>query len=202
KYYEEIGDCFPELLRLKELLKLGALSRFMQSKYEATKDYICTIEKDTTIDECLTKMKRKISGYTVDEEGFNKVSNMLCKQFYCKKGDLKPYLSNWLYHSNHQQALTTFIKQTLIKRRSKLKETMDKLGIYIQSQNVADGNDSMSNVHTQCSWVPAVFSTKQTSHIKVYGGVTNILELVEETNIKANQQKRSKPYDAVKSFNQ
>ncbi|CAF4109894.1 unnamed protein product, partial [Didymodactylos carnosus] len=31
KYYEEIGDCFPELLRLKELLKLGALSRFMQS---------------------------------------------------------------------------------------------------------------------------------------------------------------------------
>ncbi|CAF3088867.1 unnamed protein product, partial [Rotaria sp. Silwood2] len=34
KYYDEIGEYFPELLRLKELFKLSFLSRIIQSRYE------------------------------------------------------------------------------------------------------------------------------------------------------------------------
>ncbi|CAF4746120.1 unnamed protein product, partial [Rotaria sp. Silwood2] len=82
KYYDEIGEYFPELLRLKELLKLGALSLFIQAQYERMKDYIHTIQSDTSIDEHLKKIKARIGRYPTgydktDEEVVSTLLNKL-----------------------------------------------------------------------------------------------------------------------------
>ncbi|CAF3797437.1 unnamed protein product [Rotaria sp. Silwood1] len=63
KYYDEIGQYFPELLRLKELLKLSVLSRIIQARYESQCNFIAQIENDTTLRDLLTEIKRKIGGY-------------------------------------------------------------------------------------------------------------------------------------------
>ncbi|CAF1165611.1 unnamed protein product [Rotaria sp. Silwood1] len=63
KYYDEIGQYFPELLRLKELLKLSVLSRIIQARYESQCNFIAQIENDTTLRDLLTEIKRKIGRY-------------------------------------------------------------------------------------------------------------------------------------------
>ncbi|CAF5217695.1 unnamed protein product, partial [Rotaria magnacalcarata] len=134
KYYDEIGEYFPELLRLKELLKLSVLSRIIQSRYESQCDLAAQIENDTTFETYLTEVKNKIGNYPTgsveaDEKTLNAISNNICKNFFCKKSNLKPYLFDWLRHGQHK-ALVTFVKQSLIQCKAKLKFTIEKFRLH------------------------------------------------------------------------
>ena len=203
QHYDEIGQCFPEFLRLKELLKLSALSAFIQAQYEAMQHLISTIENDRNLDAYLTKIKAAIGYYPTghdetDEKIISRLLDNLYKQFFCKKSELKPYIVRYL--SNSRQAeLTQFLKRSLIEYKTKLKKTIDRLGIYIRSNHPDDAKDDegLTNVKSECSWVPAVFASQTTSNIKVYGGVNNTLRL-EGTKVDA--PKSYKTVDAVKSF--
>lgn len=73
KHYEEIGKYFPELLRLKELLKLGALSVCIQSTYKNLTETIKNIEADTNaIRDSLNQIKNQMiypqaNSYNIDK---------------------------------------------------------------------------------------------------------------------------------------
>jgi hypothetical protein len=191
KYYDEIGEYFPELLRLKELLKLGFLSRIIQARYESQRDLVSRIENDPALDTYLTEIKQKIGDYPTsssetDEKILNLISNNLCKQFFCKKSNLKPYLVDWLKY-DRQQALSKYVKQSLIQQRAKLKFTIEKLQLFYDDSH--DNEQTMSNESSQCSWVPAAFSSDL--NMKVYGGISLNSNAAEEPGIKAQQKLKS-----------
>lgn len=204
QYYDEIGQCFPEFLRLKELLKLSALAMFIQAHYEGMRRMISTIENDTNVDTFLTKIK-SVVGYfptgndEADKKILSQLSDTLCKQFFCKKNELRSYLIGFLSR-NRQVDLTQFLKHSLIEHKTKLKKTIDRLGIYIRSDHPEDAKvdeEGLSNVKSECPWVPAVFARQINSNIKVYGGVNNTLHLEEK---KVDSSRSYKTIDAVKAF--
>ncbi|CAF1313385.1 unnamed protein product [Didymodactylos carnosus] len=160
KYYDEIGEYFPEFLRLKELLKLGVLSRIIQGRYESQRELAPRIENDRDLDDYLTNIKQKISHYPTgsnetDEKILNAISKSLCKQFYCKK------------------------------EKAKLKPTIEKLHFYYDDDSEKDSE--MSNNSTQCSWVSAAFSSEL--NMKVYGGVQLSGKLKETQGLKEKHEK-------------
>ncbi|CAF4585533.1 unnamed protein product, partial [Rotaria sp. Silwood2] len=204
KYYDEIGEYFPELLRLKELLKLGALSLFIQAQYERMKDYIHTIQSDTSIDEHLKKIKARIGRYPTgydktDEEVVSTLLNKLSSEFFCKKSELRPYVIDYLTYRDCQHELTGFIKKSLIEHKTKLKRTIDKMKIYILS-NESPENDAkgLGNDPSRCAWVPAIFSNSEINYVRVYGGVNNTLDVHQVDNI--SLPKSIKTVKAEKSF--
>ncbi|CAF1230534.1 unnamed protein product [Didymodactylos carnosus] len=139
KYYDEIGEYFPEFLRLKELLKLGVLSRIIQGRYESQRELAPRIENDRDLDDYLTNIKQKISHYPTgsnetDEKILNAISKSLCKQFYCKKGNLKPYLK-----ARKDKSITKEVAIDLIRVIDKIiikKQADEKRG-----EEIAQGND-------------------------------------------------------------
>ncbi|CAF1429829.1 unnamed protein product [Adineta ricciae] len=205
KYYDDIGEYFPELLRLKELLKLGALSLFLQERYAQMNAFISAVENDTKLNEALTGIRHELGQYPtynqkIDDEIVATLSNRLCKEFFCRKNDLKSYIIHYLTYGN-QRELIKFLKQSLIQHKTKLKTTMDKLKIYIQSDHLEDHDndkEGFSNDPSQCAWVPAVFSNREMSRIRVYGGVNNILDIRKVENI--DPMKSIKTVNAQKSF--
>ncbi|CAF3849068.1 unnamed protein product [Rotaria sp. Silwood1] len=61
-YYDEIGSYFPELLRLKELLKLGVLLLFIRSTFHNIQKYINNITIDVDpIDDYLQRLRNQIN---------------------------------------------------------------------------------------------------------------------------------------------
>lgn len=60
-HYDEIGSYFPELLRLKELLKLGALLAFIRNHYDNLKS--TGILDQTSIENMLTSIKTQLGTY-------------------------------------------------------------------------------------------------------------------------------------------
>ncbi|CAF3873318.1 unnamed protein product [Rotaria sp. Silwood1] len=203
KYYDEIGQYFPELLRLKELLKLSVLSRIIQARYESQCNFIAQIENDTTLRDLLTEIKRKIGRYPTgyektDEEILNSLSNSLYKNYFCKKSNLKPYLLDWLKY-NHQRELETYLKQSLIQRKAKLKFTIEKLKLHYDGEDDDDDERRLDNDKKQCFWVPAAFSPSL--DMKVYGGVLLNPTLVEKNNLK-NEIEKSKKSTTTPNANQ
>ena len=189
KYYDEIGEYFPELLRLKELLKLGFLSRIVQARYESQCDLVSRIKNDPTLDTYLKELKQEIGRYPTgsdeaDDKILNLISKNLCKQFFCKKSNLRSYLIDWLRH-DYQQALVNYLKQSLIEKNAKLKFTIEKLNLFYDDSD--ENNQTMSNESSKCSWVPAAFSSDL--NMKVYGGVSLNANIKEESGIKAQQEK-------------
>ncbi|CAM4806709.1 unnamed protein product [Rotaria magnacalcarata] len=193
KYYDEIGEYFPELLRLKELLKLSVLSRIIQSRYESQCDLAAQIENDTTFETYLTEVKNKIGNYPTgsveaDEKTLNAISNNICKNFFCKKSNLKPYLFDWLRHGQHK-ALVTFVKQSLIQCKAKLKFTIEKFRLHYDDED-HDDEQRLNNDTTQCFWVPAAFSSDLS--MKVYGGVILTPNPKVRTGVKNESEKSKK----------
>ena len=69
KYYDEIGKSFPELLRLKELLKLGAVYTILVNIYNNTQKLINTINIDTSlVEKDLRSIRSQIKEYPVYTE--------------------------------------------------------------------------------------------------------------------------------------
>ncbi|XWV25621.1 hypothetical protein QJ856_gp0132 [Tupanvirus deep ocean] len=69
EYYEQVGVYFPELLRLKELLKLGGVLTILRSMYHNTKESINTINVDTySIKNNLSNLSSQIKEYPVYTE--------------------------------------------------------------------------------------------------------------------------------------
>lgn len=191
KYYDEIGECFPELLRLKELIKLGFIARIIQVRYESQCEFASRIENSTELDKYLKELRDKIGRYpTGSEEADAKIltaiSNNLCKQFFCKKSNIKPYLLDWL-KCNRQQALSNYVKQNLIQEKAKLKFTIERLKLFYN--NSQDSDRTMSNDPSICSWVPAAFSSDLSR--KIYGGVSADADKKEVSGIKEQQEKRA-----------
>ena len=191
KYYDEIGEYFPELLRLKELAKLGCIARIIHGRYESQCELASRIENDTDLDTHLKNSKEKIGRYPtgsheMDEKILNAISNNLCKEFFCKKTNLKPYLLDWLKY-NRQQALSTYVKQTLIQEKAKLKFTIERLKLFYNDSQ--DNDRTMSNDSSVCSWVPAAFSSDLNR--KVYGGVALIVDLIEKPGTKLKLESKS-----------
>jgi hypothetical protein len=189
KYYDEIGIYFPELLRLKELLKLTFLSRIIQGRYESQREFVSRFEADTIIDQFLREKKQQIGQYIgISNESDEKIYNAFCKnlskEFFCKKSDLKPYIINWLKYNN-ERALVQYLKQSFIQEKAKLKFTIDKLEFYHDDEN--DDDTTMSNDVSKCSWVPAAFSSD--SNIKIYGGISGIVTTEQKSGIKEMQEK-------------
>ncbi|CAF3720979.1 unnamed protein product [Rotaria sp. Silwood1] len=60
-HYNEIGSYFPELLRLKELLKLGALLAILQNHYENLTEMMTN--EQSSVEEMLTSVKSQIREY-------------------------------------------------------------------------------------------------------------------------------------------
>jgi hypothetical protein len=75
--YEEIGKCFPVLLRLRELLKLGAVSTILRSIWRNKQDAIKKLQTDKKpITDVLRKIRRKVK-YPVN-------TNSKVNEFYRK----------------------------------------------------------------------------------------------------------------------
>ncbi|XWV26959.1 hypothetical protein QJ857_gp0090 [Tupanvirus soda lake] len=69
KYYEHIGVFFPELLRLKELLKLGGVLTILRSMYHNTKESMSTINVDSSfIKKNLSNLSSQIKEYPLYTE--------------------------------------------------------------------------------------------------------------------------------------
>lgn len=196
KHYDEIGEYFPELLRLKELLKLGILSRIIQARYASQCDLATRIENDTTLDSYLTDIKKKIGRYPTgsaeaDEKILTTISNILFKQFFCKTNDVKPYILRWLKY-NQQHALSKYVKKSLIKQKAKLKFTVEKLNF---NYDTTHKDDQMNNDSTLCFWVPAAFSSDL--NIKVYGGVVMVAQPEETPGTRRAQEESKKSKETV-----
>jgi hypothetical protein len=149
KYYDQTGDYFPELWRLKELLKLGIISRVIQARYESPCNFVSRIENDPTFDIYLREIKEKIGFFPAgsneaDEKILNATLTNLCKQFFCKKSNLKPYVIDWLRY-NREAALSKYVKQSLTQQKAKLKFTIEKLNLFY------DDDQTMSNELSKCS---------------------------------------------------
>ncbi|CAF1228750.1 unnamed protein product, partial [Didymodactylos carnosus] len=191
KYYDEIGEYFPELLRLKELVKLNFLSRIIRARYESQRDLAARIENNSAIDTHLKEMKRTIGRYpTGSDENDKKILNALLKnlskQCFCKKSALRPYIIDWLEY-NDEQALVQYLKQSIIQEKAKLKFTIEKLNFFYDDTH--DNDQKMSNDLSKCSWVPAAFSIDL--NMKVYGGVLAAADGKEVPGIA--QMQKSKP---------
>jgi hypothetical protein len=189
KYYDEIGQYFPELLRLKELLKLSVIARIIRARYESQCDLASRIEKDTALETFLKEIKRQIGRYPTgseeaDEKIVKSISNSLCKQFFCKKSTLKSYLIDWLRY-DREQPLFTYVKQSLIEKKAKLKFMIEKLRLTYDDSH--DNEQTMSSHSSQCSWVPAAFSSDL--NMKVYGGVMANPNIQEKSGIEKIQKK-------------
>lgn len=189
KYYDVIGEYFPELLRLKELLKLNILSRIIQARYKSQIDSISQLENDPSLDKHLKEVKKTVGRYPTgtrefDEKVVNTMAKTLSKQFYCKKGEAKPYIIDWL-KSGQGQTLIQYAKQSLIEQKAKLKFTIEKLNLFYDDSN--DDDDTMTSDLSKCSWVPAAFSLNL--NIKVYGGIALNSNLKETSGIKVRQEK-------------
>ncbi len=189
KYYDTIGEYFPELLRLKELLKLSVLSRIIKARYECQCEFVSRIENDPAIDTYLQEIKQKVDYYLtasdqVDEKLVNTILKILSTQFFCKKSNLKPYIIDWLRYGR-QQALSKYIKQSLINQKTKLKFTVEKLHFFYDDSG--DDDQIMSRDSSKCSWVPAAFAID--SNMKVYGGIALYGNVKQTSGIKEAQDK-------------
>lgn len=184
KYYDEIGQFFPELLRLKELLKLTVLSRFIRLKYSEQCEVVSRIENNLELMQFFRGFKQKFGHYLIlssklNEDTLNNLSKRLCKEYMCKKSLLKPYLINWLKY-DQEQPLLQYLKQSLIQHRTKLKYTIEKLNLFDDNHN--DSNDEM-----RCSWVPAALATN--SNMMIYGGIALAARVKHASGLKEVQEK-------------
>jgi hypothetical protein len=73
KYYEEIGTYFPELLRLKELLKLGALLHIIRSIHKGLSCSLSTRTEEAISSSILRTIKRM--GVSLEEDREFKLNN-------------------------------------------------------------------------------------------------------------------------------
>ncbi|CAF4657427.1 unnamed protein product, partial [Rotaria magnacalcarata] len=64
---------------------------------------------------------------------------------------------DWLRHGQHK-ALVTFVKQSLIQCKAKLKFTIEKFRLHYDDED-HDDEQRLNNDTTQCFWVPAAFSS-------------------------------------------
>lgn len=189
KYYDEIGKYFPELLRLKELVKLGVISRIIQGRYESEREFVHRIETNPALEEFLMMLKQRFGQYfgianDSDQKILNACCKPLCKEFFCSKSNLKPHLINFFKY-NRTQPVLQFLRQSLIEQKAKLKFTIEKFRFY--HDDSAEDEETMSNEESMCSWVPAAFSSD--SHIRVYGGVVTVADMTSKDGIRDMQEK-------------
>ncbi|CAF1247483.1 unnamed protein product [Didymodactylos carnosus] len=244
KHYEEIGSYFPELLRLKELLKLGVLLIFIRSTFENIQKHMNNLDIEVTpinnflqgirnqlTYPCVTdneinrlynrilnenniqssaisynetnELKNKIRTQLseADETNLNKVTDVICESCHCSSDryPVKQYVLNWLMHNNKTNLVNCIVNSLKTFKRekySKILETIIYLGVNLDEQT----KFSLDNSSTDCSWVPAVFCSKEKSHMKVYGGV-NLQPNLKEGNVKNKNSDQIKQYDPQKVMN-
>ncbi|CAF1922518.1 unnamed protein product [Rotaria magnacalcarata] len=76
RYYDQIGSYFPELLRLKELLKLGVLLLFIRSTFENIQKYINNINIEFhSINDYLQRIRNQITYPCETDSEINRIFN-------------------------------------------------------------------------------------------------------------------------------
>ncbi|CAM4910842.1 unnamed protein product [Rotaria socialis] len=76
RYYDQIGSYFPELLRLKELLKLGVLLLFIRSTFENIQKYINNINIEfDSINDYLQRIRNQITYPCETDSEINRIFN-------------------------------------------------------------------------------------------------------------------------------
>ncbi|CAF4647590.1 unnamed protein product, partial [Rotaria sp. Silwood2] len=177
--YDEIGSYFPELLRLKELLKLGVLLVFIRSTYNNVQKYINTISIETEpIRDLLQSIRLQLPA--TNERNLTEITDAIC--LLCHSPDprtsVKAMVSDWLLY-NRAQPLIDFMADSLYNyKRNQYSQVLETIvGMKVKLDNETQAK--LNSTKAECSWVPAVFSSKENSHLKVYGGVNLSIRLKE-----------------------
>ncbi|CAF3658325.1 unnamed protein product [Rotaria sp. Silwood1] len=197
-HYNEIGSYFPELLRLKELLKLGALLAILQNHYENLTEMMTN--EQSSVEEMLTSVKSQIREYphaTTYNVNYH-YSNIL-RENNVSSTDVPSHMITELKDkilSQLRDADENCVNQIAIQichvhksnNINHVKSLVDNWLRYNSDQalvnfivNAKRNHRRMliKNIENVCCWVPAVFFNMKNNPIRVYGGVSLQLNLTQ-----------------------